>query len=125
SWIERHFDTCAIDRQGRQNLYGLQRLVMNTVVDAGECLVRVYNSHPDPDALPLQLDVLEPDYLDDSKYGWTESGNEIRDGIEYDATGRRVAYWLYPEHPGGGWSPVIRRTASVRVPAKEVMHIYR
>ena len=123
--IEAHFDTCAIDRQGRQNLYGLQRLVTNTVVDAGECLVRIYHSHPDPDALPLQLDVLEPDYLDDGKFGWMATGNEIRDGIEYDATGRRVAYWLFPEHPGGDWTPGARRGISERVPAEEVLHIYR
>lgn len=122
--IEAHFDTCAIDRQGRQNLYGLQRLIANTVVDAGECLVRIYRSHPEPDAMPLQLDVLEPDYLDDGKFGWSE-GREIRDGIEYDESGRRIAYWLYPEHPGGDWSPGARRGVSERVPAADVLHIYR
>ena len=123
--IERHFDTCAIDRQGRQNLYGLQRLAANTVVDAGECLVRIWRSHPNPDALQLQLDVLEPDYLDEGKVAWLEDGSEIRDGIEYDAQGNRVAYWLFPEHPGGDWSPGSRRGTSKRVPAADVLHIYR
>lgn len=122
--IEAHFDSTAIDRQGRQNLYGLQRLIANTVVDGGECLVRIYRSHPDPTALPLQLDVLEPDYLDDSRFGWIE-GREIRDGIEYDAQGQRVAYWLFPEHPGGAWSPGTRQGVSERVPAEDVLHIYR
>lgn len=123
--IERHLDTTAIDRQGRQNFYGLQRLVANTVVDAGECLVRIWRDHPDAGALPMQLDVLEPDYLDDSKFGWLADGGEIRDGIEYDAEGRRVAYWLYPEHPGGDWSPGTLRGSSQRVPAADVLHIYR
>lgn len=123
--IEAHFDTCRIDRQGRQNLYGLQRLAVNTVVDAGECLIRIYRSHPDQGALPLQLDVLEPEFLDDAKFGYLDGGNEIRDGIEYDPAGRRVAYWLYPEHPGGDWTPGARRGISERVPASEVLHIYR
>ncbi|MDS9467343.1 phage portal protein [Paracoccus sp. MBLB3053] len=123
--IEAHFDTCAIDRQGRQNLYGLQRLVANTVVDAGECLVRVYRSHPDPKALQLQLDVLEPDFLDESKFGLLGNGNEIRDGIEYDAAGHRVAYWLFTQHPGGDWSPGRRPGISERIPAGEILHVFR
>ena len=123
--IETCLDSCNIDRQGRQNLYGLQRLVANTVVDAGECLVRIYRSHPDPKALQLQLDVLEPDFLDDSKFGFLADGNEIRDGIEYDAAGHRVAYWLFTQHPGGDWSPGKRPGISERVPAGEILHIFR
>lgn len=123
--IETHLDTCAIDRQGRQNLYGLQRLATNTVVDAGECLVRIWRSHPDPKAPQIQLDVLEPDYLDEGKSTWLQGGAEIRDGIEYDGQGNRTAYWLFPEHPGGDWSPGLRRGISERVPASDVLHIYR
>ncbi|MCB5412384.1 phage portal protein [Pseudogemmobacter faecipullorum] len=121
--IEKHLDSTAIDRQGRSNLYGLQRLVSNTVVDAGECLVRIYDG--ESEGLPLQLDVLEPDYIDESKVGFLDGGSQILSGIEYDGEGRRVAYWLYPEHPGGDWSPGTRRGISERVPAEQVMHIYR
>ena len=39
AWIESMLDTTAIDYDGRMNLYGLQRIVMNAVVDAGEALV--------------------------------------------------------------------------------------
>lgn len=38
--LRAHLDTTAIDADGRSNLYGLQRLVMNTVVESGECLIR-------------------------------------------------------------------------------------
>jgi lambda family phage portal protein len=123
--IESLFDTVEIDRQKRNNLYGLQRLVMNTVVDAGECLVRFYPGSDARGSLPLELDVLEPDYLDTSKLSFASDGFEIREGIEYDAEKRRVAYWLFPEHPGGDWSPGTRRGISERVPAEEVLHIYR
>ncbi|MBK4216129.1 phage portal protein [Paracoccus caeni] len=122
--IEQHFDTCRIDRVGRLNLYGLQQLVMKTVVNAGEALIRVYTDEV-PGGLPLQLEVLEPDYLDTGRYGWTPDGSEIREGIEYDSEGRRSAYWLFPDHPGADWSPHSTTGVSVRVPADEIWHIYR
>lgn len=125
--IERHLDTTDIDLHGRMNLYGLQGVALNTVVDAGEALIRVHHLDPDDDrfALPIQLEVLEPDFLDVTKLGFFENGSEIRDGIEYDAEGRRVAYWLFPEHPGGDWSPGALRGISERVIAANVLHIYR
>lgn len=123
--IEEHLDTVQIDRAGRLNLYGLQGLIMKTVVDAGECLVRIHSDHPDANALPLQLEVLEPDYLDQDKFGWLPGGGEIREGIEYDAHKRRVAYWLFPEHPGADWTVRTGSGVSRRVPVDEILHVYR
>lgn len=124
--IEEHLDSTAIDRDGRCNLYGLQRLAANAVVDAGECLIRIHDDNLDPAALPLQLEVLEADYLDSQKFGWVSGeGGEIREGIEYNATGQRVAYWVFPDHPGANWSMRPGTGVSVRVPADEILHIYR
>ncbi|WP_444452566.1 phage portal protein [Rhodobacter capsulatus] len=123
--IEAHCDTVAIDADGRQNLYGLQRLAMNTIVDSGEVLIR-YRARDRSDGLPLpfQLQILEPDYLDDSRDGVLPGGNMVRDGIEYDLIGRRVAYYLFTEHPGAN-GPRLRAPESRRVPAESVLHIYR
>jgi lambda family phage portal protein len=45
-------------------------------------------------------------------------------GVEFDLLGRRAAYWLFPEHPGE--TLVLRRSlTSKRVPASEVLHVYR
>lgn len=122
--IEQHLDSCKVDRTGRMNLYGLQQLAMKTVIESGEALIRLHDGDV-PGGLPFQLEVLEPDYLDAGRYGWLPNGAEIREGIEYDAEGRRVAYWLFPEHPGADWSPRTRSGVSERVPADEVWHIYR
>jgi lambda family phage portal protein len=46
-------------------------------------------------------------------------------GIGLDAAGRPVAYWLYSSHPGNSWIFDAAATLSVRVPASDVMHIYR
>ncbi len=124
--LKDHFDTTAIDANGRQNLYGLQRLVMNTVVDAGEVLIRRRRrARNDGLGLPFQIEVLEPDFLCTEKDGTdAATGNTIRDGIEYDSVGRRVAYWLFREHPGA-MSRIRMKTDVRRVPASEIIHVYR
>ncbi|MBI2818132.1 MAG: phage portal protein [Acidobacteria bacterium] len=119
-WIEE----CDADNQ--VDLYGIQDLVARTVFESGECLVR-FRVRPEKDGLkvPLQLQVLEPDYLDESKTQETDTGYIIQ-GIEFDLVGRRTFYWLFKQHPGD-----VTRTSrkgnflSERVPAEEVLHIYR
>ena len=89
----------------------------------GEVLVRRVRGGPSR-AIPMQIQVLEPDYLDPSRDG-ARGGNEVREGIEYDPAGRRVAYWLFDRHPGE-WRTLTRATLeSRRVPASEVLHVYR
>jgi lambda family phage portal protein len=124
SLIEDHLDTPAIDFDGRHNLYGLQNLAMRSVVESGEVLIVRYVP---PSRLrlpvPLQVRVLEADYLDFTRHGKMPNGNVCFQGIEFDADGRRVAYWLYDEHPGGGltWQMPV----SKRVDASDVKHIFR
>jgi len=118
------FDTPACDADGRLNFYGIENLVSRTVVEAGECLVRrVRRAGPMSD-LPLQLQVLEPDHLDTLKDGVQNGDNWIVQGVEYNPSGQRVAYWLYSHHPGDQF---YRMTTlkSERVPASEVLHIFR
>jgi lambda family phage portal protein len=123
--IEAHFDTTAIDADGRTTLYGLQRLALNTVVDSGEVLIRRRRRlRSDGLPLPFQIQVLEPDYLDRSHDGTSADGRTIREGIEYDAIGRRAAYHLLGDHPGSRrWTGSRRNTR--RVDASEILHIYR
>lgn len=123
--IEAHCDTVAIDANGRMNLYGLQQLVVRTVVEAGEALVRFRPRNlTDGLPLPFQIEVLEPDYLDVSRDGALANGNVVRDGIEFDLIGRRVGYYLFVQHPGASG---MDRNAweSRRVPADNVLHIFR
>lgn len=123
--VKAHLDTTAIDADGRCNLYGLQRLAMNAVFADGEVLIRIRRrTTADGLALPFQLQLLEADYIDESRdsLGGTVDGVTIRQGIEYDRRGRRLAYWLFDDHPG---SMRLNSARSRRVPASEVIHIYR
>lgn len=119
-------NTTACDADGRENLYGLQKLVMRTVVESGECLIRRrIRRIEDGLPLPLQLQVLEPDYLDTLKDSvGLDGGRRIIRGIEFDAIGRRTAYWMYREHPGA-LLPGVGALQSDRIPASEILHVYR
>jgi lambda family phage portal protein len=117
-------ETTACDADGRNDLAGLQALVARTVAESGECLVRRRWRRTD-DGFPLnfQLQVLEPDFLDTSK-NLLASGNSggIAQGVEFDLLGRRVAYWLFPQHPGSG---MLIAASSYRVDARDVRHVFR
>jgi len=90
----------------------------------GEMLVRRRFRLPaDNLPIPLQIQVLEPDFLDTAKHGLTlRNGGRIVYGVEFDAIGRRAAYWLFPEHPGNSMG---LPSTSQRVPADGVQHVFQ
>lgn len=120
SWAE----TKACDADGVHDFYGLEKLVLRATAADGEVLVRRRFRLPsDGLPIPMQLQVLEIDYLDTSKdLIQLPNGGQIVQGIEFNAIGQRVAYWLFREHPGsirGSYSP------SARIPADGVLHLFR
>lgn len=118
------FETTAVDADGRSHGYGLQSLIVRAIVEAGECLVRRRPRRPqDTATVPLQLQVLEPDYLDHRKTNTLPNGGWITSGVEFDPIGRRVAYWLFKSHPGD--VSARGNGASVRYDAADFLHCYR
>lgn len=113
------------DADGALDFYGLQALVMRTVVESGECLIR-FRARRLSDGLPvpLQLQVLEPDFLDTSKQGSEKDGSYTVDGIRFDRIGRRIGYWLYDRHPGDNRAMMVAGITSHLVDATEIMHVY-
>lgn len=118
-------ETTLCDADGRHDFYGLQKLVMRTVVESGEVIVRRrIRRLEDGLPIPLQLQVLDPDFIDTSKDSLGSldvGGRRTIQGVEFDPIGRRAAYWLFPEHPGSNFGAI----NSVRVPAESVLHIFR
>ena len=68
----------------------------------------------------MQLQVVEAEHLNTRMSGVLSNGNIVRSGIEFNKQGQRVAYHLFKEHPG---EKLIGE--SVRIPASEILHIYR
>lgn len=121
---ERWASSTDCDVTGQHDLYGMQALVLRTVAESGECLVRrVIVLGAPKGTIPLQLQVLEPEYLDTTATKG-EAGNRLVGGVEYSPRGRPVAYHLYSEHPGSYALGAVG-LKSVRVPAHEVEHVFR
>lgn len=115
------------DLAGELTFDGLQGLMVNAWFESGEALGRfVVPAKEYRGRIPLSFQVLESDYLDASKTGLVgEGGKPVVAGKEYDpATGRVLAYWLFPDHPGN-LIGVARKYTSTRVPAADVVHLYR
>lgn len=116
-------ETPACDKDGALDFYGIQDVVMNTVVESGECLVRrIYTSKAGKKKIPLKLQILEPDHLAHSRDGEVKGGGKITQGLEYNASGALTHYLLYKEHPGDAYNS----SAEIeRVPAKDIIHVFR
>lgn len=121
-------DRPLLDVRGRDTFYAMQANVMHAVAESGECMVlrrRLSRSEMRRrgTSIPLQLKVIEPDHLDETMDGTTYDGNRLVQGIEVDKGARPVAYWLYEHHPGDmtSW----RDIKSHRVPAEDVIHVFR
>ena len=114
------------DAHGHTDFYGLQVLAVREMIEGGEVFAvrRPLRAAEAAGGVPLQIEIREADHLDDSKWLEETSGRRIKQGIEYDASGKRVAYWMFPEHPGDRLLMLSPRNESVRVPADMVAHLF-
>lgn len=119
-------DSTECDADGVLNYYGLQSLGFRSMVESGEVLVRRRRRRSmDGLTVPLQIQLLEPDFLDHSKtQSLQDSGNQIIQGVEFDKVGKRVAYWMYDTHPGENLGTVKSSYESKRIKASEIIHVY-
>lgn len=111
------------DAEGLTDFYGLQRRAAREVFMTGEVFLR-FRARRIQDGLrvPLQLQMLPAEMLPIEKNAVLEGGRVIRQGIEFDAIGRRLAYHFYRRHPG---DPTEKGLAgeTVRVPAADILHV--
>ena len=73
----------------------------------------------------IAIHPLEADLIDEQKNERLKNGNEIRMGIEVDQYQRPVAYWVRQRHPGDYDFNSLSLKASVRVPASDIIHVYK
>ncbi len=116
------------DADGVLDFYGLQTMATRNWVSSGEIFIRRRDRRPEDGlAVPLQVQLLESEMvplLDTDSAPGMPVGNRIRSGIEFNRIGRRVAYWMYREHPGDRPVASANLTDLVRVPAELVRHMY-
>jgi len=114
------------DADGLTDFYGLQAMVAREMFVAGECFVRLRPRRAEDGLLvPIQLQLLQSEMLPFDATETAPNGNRIRCGIEFDAIGRRQAYHFRRRHPGDSTDQGMVTSETVRVPAEDVLHIYR
>ncbi|WP_299377280.1 phage portal protein [uncultured Kiloniella sp.] len=112
------------DADGITDFDGLQALALRSVVEAGEVFIRIRKRRTtDGLTVPMQLQILEAEYVPIDKTETLRNGRHIKAGIEFDRLGRRIAYHMYREHPGDILTGM-SNLSTVRIPANEVLHIY-
>jgi lambda family phage portal protein len=107
----------------RINFYAAEKLIVQSCYESGEVLVRLWNRLPsDGLAVPMQIQILEADYLDETRIRADATGYIIQ-GVEYDLIGRIKGYWLFGNHPGEVTQTSLRGSmASKFVPVEQVLH---
>jgi lambda family phage portal protein len=112
---------------GKLTFADIERLAVRACAESGEVFIRLVKQPFGGSAVPLALEVLEADLLDDGLNGRSQQGNEIRMGVEVDTWGRPVAYHFLAYHPGEYQfsNQQISTQRHKRVPAEEVIHLYR
>lgn len=119
------------DSSTGMGFYAQQYLAVREMVEGGDILLRrnmaSKKATPPPGAKPedipisLRIDLLEADYLDDSKQ--SSGGKIISGGVEFDKRNQRTGYWIYETHPGSA-SNTGGSTTSKRISADMIAHMF-
>lgn len=111
------------DAEGLTDFYGLQRRVARELFIAGECFIRRRPRRlSDGLIVPVQIEILPSEMCPTNSWTSQAAGNnKIRQGIEFDLIGRRVAYHFCQRHPGDVTQDGTMET--VRVPAEQIIHV--
>lgn len=106
------------DADGLTDFYGLQALMVQRMVVDGEAFAVLVN-----DADGFRIRLIDAEQVDASLTRPLPDGGMIVQGIELDATGRRLAYHILPQRPGLLFAEVALTPR--RVPAEDVVHLFR
>lgn len=103
---------------GRHDHYGAQKLMARSMIVRGDAIQIWREDRGMPDAL---VQLLPGDHLADTNRR-LDNGGKIVGGVEYDRRNIRVAYHVWPDHPG---DLLARRTVEPeRIPAEYVDHLF-
>jgi lambda family phage portal protein len=111
------------DFYGHTDFHGLLNLAVREMVEAGDILALKITTPGVGKSVPLKIQLREIDHLDTSRVQEITPGY-IDQGIEFDISGRRTAYRMLADHPGGTGRFLRRRFESERIDASRVAHLF-
>lgn len=116
------------DASGRPGgFYGQQATAVRAMIEGGESFARLRSRMPEDGLpVPLQVELLSRDQVPTAQWSDLRPGNNVRAGIEFNAAGRRVAFWVLPFNPNDPSMPLLAPTwTPTRVPAEDMLHMFK
>ena len=115
------------DVAGRYSFHDFEWLAAGALPESGEAVFRIIRRPFGSSKIPLALQILESDLIDEEYNGGTlAAGNEWRNGVEVNEWGRPVRYAILTRHPGDAFfqNTATRREKHVFVPAADIIHLF-
>lgn len=111
------------------DIYGMQTLAVRSWIESGELFIRARpRDFEGPQPVSIQFQLIEADQCplsDFDQHPKMPKGNRVRQGIEFNSFGRRVAYWFFKEHPNDARNQNDPDPdALVRVAASQISHMF-
>jgi lambda family phage portal protein len=115
------------DVAGRHSFHMMEWLATGALPESGEALFRIIRRPFGGSRVPLALEMIESDVLDEEYQGQTLAKlNEWRMGVEINEWGRPVRYAFLTRHPGDYWfqNAPQKGDKHVFLPAADVIHLF-
>jgi len=116
-----------VDSAGKLNLAGFEALTFRSMLEGGDCFVRLRTRRPEDNlVVPLQLQLLEAEQVPTFK-NEKNGNNAIIGGIEFTPFGSITRYHVFQSHPGefATFQMQIQRSAdTIPVDARQIIHIH-
>lgn len=115
------------DADGVTNLAGLQSQAASELFDAGEVFGIIDDTGTVEDTATTQVRLIPAEMLPyiNTSTAQVAPGNYVQMGIEFDPSGRRVAYHFLTLNPNDITRVNVEVYQRIRVPAEKVFHLYR
>jgi lambda family phage portal protein len=126
AWSEwTQADSC--DCAGKYSFHQFEWLAAGALCESGEAIFRIVRKPFGNSEVPLALQIIESDLLDEEYDGKTlNKNNEWRNGVEVDEWGRALRYAILTKHPGDAYylDYSANRKLHIFIPAEDIIHLF-
>ena len=126
AWSEwSQADSC--DCAGKYSFHQFEWLAAGALCESGEAIFRIVRKPFGSSEVPLALQMIESDLLDEEYDGKTlNKNNEWRNGVEVDEWGRALRYAILTKHPGDAYylDYSANRKLHIFIPAEDIIHLF-
>lgn len=118
-------DSC--DVTGKMSFHAIEMAIVGSLPESGEVGVRLVRQRMGKSRVPLALELIEADQIDDDYTGFSDRpGHYWRMGVELNEWGRPTRYALLVKHPGDAELGTYQKRTEKHlfIDAEDFIHIY-